>query len=35
MEIMLLIVIAWGLFSAFAGAPEEIDGESGSRYSFW
>lgn len=35
MGIMLLIVIAWGLFSAFAGAPEEIDGERSSCYSFY
>ena len=35
MGIMLLIVIAWGVFSAFASAPEEIDGERSSRFIFY
>lgn len=34
MGIVLLIVIAWGAFSAFAGAPREIDGDRPSRYIF-
>ena len=34
MGIVLLIVIAWGAFSAFAGAPNEIDGDRPSRYIF-
>ena len=34
MGIMVLIVIGWGVFSAFAGASNEIDGDRPSRYTF-